>query len=99
MTIVEGDDVSALAERYGTQKRVSTLLLGNLAPGTKVLVHLDAAMRVLDEVEAQLIDNALTGLAAAIDGQDFDHLFADLIDREPQLPEHLRPQSLQPVTE
>ncbi len=93
MTIVDGDDVTAVAERYGERKRVSTLLLGALVPGTKVLVHLDTAMRVLDEEEAILIDNALTGLAAAVEGRDFDHLFADLVDREPQLPEHLRARS------
>ena len=29
------------------------------------------------------------GLAAAMEGQPFEHLFADLIDREPQLPEFL----------
>ena len=58
--------------------------------GTKVLVHIDTAVRVLDEEEAGSIDRALEGLAAALEGRAFEHLFQDLIDREPELPAHLR---------
>lgn len=90
MRILEGDDVTALAERRGATRRVSMLLVGEQAVGTVVLVHIDSAVRVLDEAEAKLIDDALEGLEAALDGRDFDHLFADLVDREPQLPEFLR---------
>ena len=39
---------------------------------------------------AEAIDRALDGLAAASAGEAFEHLFADLIDREPELPDHLR---------
>jgi len=53
-------------------------------------VHIDTAVRVLDAEEADQIDRALQGLAAAMNGQAFDHLFQDLIDREPELPAHLR---------
>lgn len=90
MRILEGDDVTALAERRGATRRVSMLLVGAQPVGTVVLVHIDSAVRVLDEAEAKLIDDALEGLEAAMDGRDFDHLFADLVDREPQLPEFLR---------
>ena len=90
MRILEGDDVTALAERRGATRRVSMLLVGAQEVGTTVLVHIDSAVRVLDEAEAKLIDDALEGLEAALDGRDFDHLFADLVDREPQLPEFLR---------
>lgn len=90
MRIVEGDDVTALVERRGESRRVSMMLVGEQAVGTVVLVHIDSAVRVLDEAEAKLIDDALEGLEAAMDGRDFDHLFADLVDREPQLPEFLR---------
>ena len=90
MTIVEGDDNWATCDRRGQTHKVSMMLIGAQAPGTKILVHVDSAIRVLDADEAQLIDDALDGLAAAVEGRDFEHLFADLIDREPQLPEHLR---------
>jgi hydrogenase expression/formation protein HypC len=91
MTIVETDGMTALCERRGEQRRVSVLLLDQPPVGTQVLVFIDSAVRLLDPVEASQIDNAIDGLAAACNGESFDHLFADLIDREPQLPPHLRP--------
>jgi hydrogenase expression/formation protein HypC len=90
MRIVEGDEVSALCVRDDDSRRVSMLLIGAQEPGTQVLVHIDTAIRVLDAREARLIDDALRGLDAALRGESFDRMFADLIDREPQLPEHLR---------
>ena len=90
MTVVDGDDIWALCERRGQTQQVSMLLVGAQAAGTKVLVHMDSAVRLLDDLEARQIDDALDGLAAAEAGGDFEHLFADLINREPQLPEHLR---------
>lgn len=90
MAVVEGDDISALVERGGDRRRVSMLLVGAQSAGTKVLVHIDSAIRVLDEEEAQNISRALDGLAAALNGENFEDAFADLINREPQLPPHLR---------
>ena len=55
-----------------------------------MLVHIDTAIRTLDAEEARQIDDALRGLEAAMRGESFDDHFADLINREPQLPEHLR---------
>jgi hydrogenase expression/formation protein HypC len=90
MEVIEGDDVTALCARGDEQRRVSMLLLGRQQIGAKVLVHIDTAVRVLDEEEAEQIGRALDGLAAALRGEEFESAFADLIDREPQLPEHLR---------
>lgn len=90
MMVLGGDDNTAVCERRGDRRSVSMLLVGEQAPGTRVLVHIDSAVRVLDEIEAALIDDALDGVAAALEGRDFEHLFADLIDREPQLPAFLR---------
>ncbi|MCM5556193.1 HypC/HybG/HupF family hydrogenase formation chaperone [Pleomorphomonas sp. JP5] len=90
MTVVDGDDFSALCEWHGETRRVSTLLVGRQAPGARLLIHLDSAIRVLDDAEAETIGRALDGLAAAAEGRPFEHLFADLMDREPELPAHLR---------
>lgn len=90
MTVIEADAFSALCQRGSEQRRVSTLLVGQQAVGAHVLVHIDSAVRVLDPAEATAIDRAIDGLAAAMSGQSFEHLFADLVDREPELPEHLR---------
>jgi hydrogenase expression/formation protein HypC len=90
MTVLEAGDYSALCERKGDVRRISLALVGPQSPGSRVLVHVDNAVRVLDHAEADAIDRAIDGLEAAMTGQSFDHLFADLIDREPELPEHLR---------
>ncbi len=92
MTIVETDGMSALCEFRGEQRRVSLLLLSSPPVGAHVLVYIDTAVRLLDEEEARLIGAAIDGLGAALDGEDCDRFFADLIGREPQLPAHLRPE-------
>ena len=90
MVVVEGDDMSALCRRGGETRRISMALVGAQPAGAYVLVHLDSAVRVLEEEEAQLIDRALDGLAAAMRGESFEDRFADLIGRTPELPPHLR---------
>lgn len=89
MVVVEGDDMQALVERRGERRRVSMLLVGEQPVGSIVLVHIDSAVRVLDAAEAKLIDDGLDGVEAALEGKPFEHLFADLVDREPQLPDFL----------
>ncbi|HXY59300.1 MAG TPA: HypC/HybG/HupF family hydrogenase formation chaperone [Methylocystis sp.] len=89
MTVVEDIGAEALCERRGERERISMLLVGPQPKGTKVLAHLGAAVRVLGDLEAQQIDDALDAVEAALRGENVDHLFADLIDRVPQLPEFL----------
>ncbi len=90
MTIVETDGMSAICEYGNEQRRVSVMLLSEPQVGANVLVHIDTAVRLLDDDEARLIADALDGLNVALDDHDCDRFFADLIGREPQLPEHLR---------
>jgi hydrogenase expression/formation protein HypC len=65
-------------------------------PGDWLLVHVNLAIRALDAGEARQISDALQAVSAAAAGQPFEHLLADLIDREPELPEHLRPATVEP---
>jgi hydrogenase expression/formation protein HypC len=90
MVVVEGDHMSALCRRGEEIRRVSMALVGAQPPGAHVLVHLDSAVRLLEQDEALLIDRALDGLAAAMRGESFEDRFADLIGRTPELPPHLR---------
>lgn len=91
MRVVEANGLAAVVERRGERQPVSLALVGAVPVGTAVLVHLGSAVRVLEEAEVGLIDAALDGLGAALAGENTDAYFADLIGREPQLPEHLRP--------
>jgi len=87
-----GDGIAQCEDRDGVGREVNTLLLEAHKLGDWVLVHLDNAIRILREDEAEQIGDAIQAVSAALHGERFDHLFADLIDREPELPEALRPQ-------
>jgi hydrogenase expression/formation protein HypC len=90
MTVIEGDAFTALCERRGARQSVSLALVGAQPAGARVLVHLGTAVRLLDPLEAAQIDDALDAVEKALAGENVDHLFADLVDREPELPEFLR---------
>ena len=84
----------AICDRDGEQVTIDMKLVGEQPPGTWVLVFLDAAREVIDEQKAMEISDALRALQLTFQGgHNVDHLFPDLVDREPQLPEHLRPSS------
>ncbi len=81
----------------GGEERLDTLLTGPLEPGQWVLGFLGAAREVVDAERAAQITGALSALQSILNGQGddvtalVDHHFADLVDREPQLPDFLRP--------
>ncbi len=83
MRVIETDGVTAVCERHGERQRVSVLLLEKVTSGDEVLVFLGNAVRVLEPDEARQIENALEGLAAALNGEEFEHLFADIGVQEP----------------
>lgn len=93
LRIVEMHDLVALCESAsGAREQVDMSLLGAQHPGTWVLVFLGHARTVLDPGEALRMHDALRALDAVMRGQtpDVEQCFADLVGREPQLPEHLR---------
>jgi hydrogenase assembly chaperone HypC/HupF len=95
VAVAASEPVDGAVERH----TLDMLIVGPQPPGTWVLAFHGAARRVLDEAEARQILDALSALAIALDAdggaaeprnQALDALFADLVDRTPQLPEHLR---------
>lgn len=77
----------------GRRERVDVRLVGDQPPGTWLLVFLGAARDVIDAPRARRIRDALDALRAVQQGASFEHLFADLIDHEPELPAFLREQA------
>lgn len=70
------------------------LLVGPQPPGTWVLAFQGTARRVMSDEEAAQTTAALDALAAALAGEtDLARFFPDLVEREPQLPAHLRSQA------
>jgi hydrogenase expression/formation protein HypC len=81
---------AAVAPLPDETRAVDLSLVGPQPVGAYVLTHLGRALRVLDAEEATQIARALLAVARAASGESVGDLFADL-DREPQLPPHLRP--------
>jgi hydrogenase expression/formation protein HypC len=71
---------------------IDVTLVAPVVVGDWLLTFLGAARARLDAAEAARIDRALDGLEAIERGQPYDAaaFFPDLVDREPELPEHLR---------
>lgn len=82
----------AICEGMGQRRRVDTLLVGDQRVGDWLLVFLDSAREVLSAARAREMEQALQALDLAIQGEtEVDRLFADLVNRIPQLPDHLQP--------
>jgi hydrogenase expression/formation protein HypC len=88
----DGEGLFAVCAAGEQRERLDMRLIGEQPAGTWVLSFQGAARRVLDADEAQQIRAALQALGDVLHGdtQGLDALFADLVDREPQLPPHLR---------
>lgn len=88
----EGPGAAWCMGREGRQL-IDLSLVGPQPPGTWILAFIGAAREVMTPEAAARTDAAIDALAAALRGDtaSIDAAFADLVDREPQLPEHLRP--------
>jgi hydrogenase assembly chaperone HypC/HupF len=91
LRIIATQDLNATCvRRNGEQEAVDLSLIGPQPVGTWLLVHLGSARSVLTAEDAARVSDALLAIEAVQRGENIDHLFADLTDREPQLPPHLR---------
>jgi len=91
MRVVETEPGHAWCVGRGERQRLDMALVGAQPPGAWVLAFQGTACRIMTPEEAQQTDAALDALQAALRGeQDVGEFFADLVEREPQLPEHLR---------
>ena len=92
--IIETGFTQARARSRSGEAVIDMALVGDQPVGTHVLVFLGAAREVLDPLRAAQIADALEAMERVMAGDsNIDHLFADLIAREPQLPEHLLAQA------
>lgn len=93
MRIDASDNGFALCSAEGRSERVDLCLVPQAQVGDHVLVFQGTARRLMDADEARLVTDALAGVAAVMAGEAdaalIDRAFADLADREPQLPPHL----------
>lgn len=91
MQLVATDGGRAVGVGRGQRESLDLMLVGEQPVGTWVLAFCGAARRVLGEDEARQTNAALDALEAVLAGaSDVSIHFADLVEREPTLPEHLK---------
>ena len=92
MRVVEARENSAICEGRNGRQVINTMLLGEVEVGQWLMTFLDSGREVIDAERAALVNAALDGLQAVSDGGEvnLDHFFADLVNREPTLPDFLR---------
>lgn len=93
LQVLRMDGVFAIcADRAGSTHRIDTLLVGPQPSGAWLMSFLGAAREVIDADKAERLGAALDALSSLMAGRpvDLDAAFADLVDREPPLPEFLR---------
>lgn len=91
MQVISFNGDYAVCEREGEQFLIDTQLVGTPQIGNWLLTFLNTAREIINAEQAQLINNALQALNLTLQGEtDIDYLFADLINRQPQLPDFLR---------
>jgi hydrogenase expression/formation protein HypC len=89
MTRIDGGQ--AVCEGRGERRTVDIRLIDSPELGDWVLVFHTVARERLSEERARDVSSALDALEAALAGEtDLDRHFADLVNREPELPEHLK---------
>lgn len=92
MQVKEVRETYAICEGRNGRQNINTLLVGDVVPGQWLMTFLDSAREIIDAEQAALVNAALDGLQALAAGDEtnMDHYFADLVGREPQLPDFLR---------
>lgn len=91
MQLVEPRGEMAVCQGMGRTALVDLMLVGEQPVGSWLLVFLDTAREVLTAEHARQINDALLAVNLAMQGETrLDDLFADLVNREPQLPAFLR---------
>ncbi len=91
MQVLECHGNVALCQGRGGVRQLDLSLVGEQPVGAWLLAFIDAAREVLDVEAAARINAALDGLEAVLAGEtDISRHFADLFERTPELPPHLR---------
>lgn len=92
MQVIEVGESRALCRARDGDHFIDMSLVGAAEPGSWVMVFLGAARESITEEAARQSADAIEALEMVMRGEGgFEHLFADLIDREPELPDFLRP--------
>jgi len=91
MQVMECEDFHAVCADGEIRVRVDTTLVGKPKIGSWLLVFLGVARELLDPDRALAMRDAVQAVGQIMSGNhQIEHLFDDLIDRQPPVPEHLK---------
>lgn len=93
MQLIDGNGLRGRCRALdGTEHEIDLLLVGHVPSGSWLLTHLGTAREVIDGGHAIRVGAALAALHELGAGRpaNLDLAFADLLDREPQLPDFLK---------
>lgn len=95
LQVIRMEGTTALCQGRNGIERMDTMLTGPLESGQWILGFLGAAREVIDAARAAQVEDALIALESILHGNGSNEAliqagFADLVDREPQLPAFLR---------
>jgi len=92
MQIVQSQELVAICrnDEEQRQEKVDMSLIGPQPEGTWVLVFMGAAREVIAPEALDQVLQARKAMAAALNGESVDEFFADLVNREPELPDFLK---------
>ena len=79
MQVLESDGILARCAGRGEERTVNLLLVGEVPVGGWVMVHLDNAVRELEEEDLAPLNDALDAILLAAQGGNTYHLFADIL--------------------
>ena len=96
MHVIEVDGVFAWCEGRGRRERLNALLLGELSPGDWVYATLGQAREIITARQADEINLALDGLAAAMQGETNLDAYFPTSSTISMLPEPAPSQPLKP---
>lgn len=87
MQVVEAGDGMVWCQGMGERRQINTMLVGEQPVGAWLLTFLDTAREVISAEDAKRIADAVQAVNLVMQGEtNVDHLFSDLIDREPPRP-------------
>ena len=87
MKVLESGPMMVVCERNGRRLEVDCSMIDQPAVGAWLLVFQNRALREIEEAEAGETARVMAG---DVDEETIRSGFGDLIDRGPELPEHLR---------
>lgn len=94
MQIVEVDGLVAKCrnDEENRYEKVDLSLIGEQPVGTWLTVFLGSGREVIAPEDLDTVLQSRKAMVAALTGGSVDEFFADLVDREPQLPDFLKNQ-------